>query len=54
MACWAFGKDPKIRNSKIREIFLELSTIKYYIKDYGVTMDLQKKLFIEPGEVCPH
>ena len=33
--------------------FCERSTIKYDIKDYDVTMDLQEKSFIEPTESCP-
>ena len=28
--------------------------MKYGIIGYGVTMDLQKKSFIEPGKSCPH
>ena len=28
--------------------------MKYDIIEYGVTMDLQKKSFIERGESCPH
>ena len=45
---WTLRKDPL----KL-EKFCEPSTIKYGIIDYGVTMDLQKKSFIEPGESCP-
>ena len=45
---WTFGKDPlKLEKS-------ERSTIKYDKIDYGVTMDLQKKSFIEPAESRPH
>ena len=46
---WTFGKD-----SLNLEKFCEWSTIKYDIIDYGATMDLQKKSFIETGESCPH
>ena len=33
--------------------FGKRSTIKYDIIDYGVTMDLRKKSFVEPTESCP-
>ena len=46
---WTFGNDPLNL-----EKFCERSTIKYDIIDYGVTMDPQKKSFIETGESCPH
>ena len=46
---WTFRKDPL----KLEKI-CEWSTIKFGIIDYGVTMDLQKKFFIEPAESCPH
>ena len=46
---WTFGKDPQEL-----EKFREQSTIKYDIIDYGVTMDLQEKSFIETGESCLH
>ena len=42
---WTFGNDPLNL-----EKFCERSTIKYDIIDYGVTMDPQKKSFIETGE----
>ena len=45
---WTFGKDPNQRKC------CEHSRIKFDIIDYGVTMDLEKKSFIEPGESCPH
>ena len=46
---WTFSKDP----GKLENIY-EQSTIKNDIIDYGVTMDFQKKPFIEPVESCPH
>ena len=46
---WTFRKDPL----KLEKI-CERSTIKYDIIDNGVTMNLQKKSFIEPAESCPH
>ena len=46
---WTFGKDPLNL-----EKFCEQSTIKYDIIDYGVTMDLQKKSFIETRENYQH
>ena len=46
---WTFSKDP----GKLENIY-EQSTIKNDIIDYGVTMDFQKKSFIEPVESCPH
>ena len=46
---WTFGKDP-LNYRK----FCKRSTIKFDTIDCGVTMDLQKKSFIEPGESCPH
>ena len=47
--CCTFGKD-----AMNLEKFCEGSTVKYDIIDYGVTMNLQKKSFIETGESCPH
>ena len=46
---WTFGKD--LLNL---EKFCERFTIKYDTIDYGVTMDLHKKSFIETGESCLH
>ena len=43
--------DLRKRSSKIRDNFV---LIKYDKKDYDVTMDLQKKPFIESAESCPH
>ena len=42
---WTFEKD-SLNLGK----FCELSTIKHDIIDYGITIDLQKKSFIETGE----
>ena len=46
---WTFGIDPLSL-----EKFFEQSTIKYDITDYGITMNLQKKSFIETDESCMH
>ena len=43
--------DLRKRSSKIRDNFV---LIRYDKKDYDVTMDLQKKSFIESAESCPH
>ena len=43
--------DLRKRSSKIRDNF---ELIRYDKKDYDVTMDLQKKSFIESAESCPH
>ena len=32
----------------------ERPTVRYDIVEYGVTMDLQKKSFIELAKSCPH
>ena len=46
---WTFGKG-SLNLGKL----CERSTINYDVIDYGVTMDLQKKAFIETGESSPH
>ena len=47
--CLTLGKDP-LNLEKL----CEWSTIEYDTTDYGVTMDLHKKPFIETGASCPH
>ena len=46
---WTCGKGPQ----KLGK-FCEQSTITYDIIDYSLTMDLQRKSFIEPAKSCPH
>ena len=45
---WTFKKDPL----KLEKICGQ-SRIKYDIVDYGVTMELQRKSFVEPSEIWP-
>ena len=46
---WTCGKGPQ----KLGK-FCEQSTTTYDIIDYSLTMDLQRKSFIEPAKSCPH
>ena len=45
--------DLQKRSHKIREDFVSDTQLNHII-DYDVTMDLQKKYFIEPAESCSH
>ena len=46
--------DLQRRSYKITESSVSNREPKYDIIDYGVTMDFQKKSFIEPAKSCPH
>ena len=53
---WSTSKDQKSNYSIPLDLEknCERLIIKYDILNYGVTMDLQKKSFIESGESCRH
>ena len=51
---WKNSPPSKISDPSTLLTAIWKTLIKYDIIDYGVTMDLQKKSFIETGESCSH